>query len=449
MLLKAYGVAKQIDFWQSTARYRAFFGGRRAGKTQATTVDIIIQALKQKNRRLLYIAPTNSLAKETFEQIAYHAALTPLIQSTDRKGPYRLALKNGSVIDFKNSLANIHRLRGFKYHVVYVDEAQLFPETFLPIVEACIRDTRGRLVILGQFNGQNYLYYRFYLQGQSPVLLDNQGQPLKDAGGKPRKNDGLYASWHLPTDEGLMFQGKLGRAEIEEARQTTTLNQYQQEYACLPTASMSACYSHEDVTACLGGEPLEKAESPRHTYILAIDPAKEIDHTAAVVLCVETGRIVFARIWPKGTPYPQAARDCAEIQARFNRASAIIDSTGERGAAGGAKYRTQDPRSEVFRQHVGDLRAFVFNMTSKGHLTTHVGIELRNRTVRIPAAAKDLISQLLAYEYKYRSGGFYSYGAPRGQHDDLVSALQMALWARHNHWYDSRSLSHGHTYSGV
>ena len=452
--LHEYGVPKQLDFARSKARFRAFYAGRRSGKTYSFLNDSQVACLSRPNTRYLYLTHSNPLAREQFEILGYHQALRPFISHSFRREPYRIEYRNGSVLEFRNWSNIGERIRGHKYHAIWVDEIQHFPEHLWPVLEACIRDTRGRVAVSGQFNGYDWAYHKFYAQGQSSVLLGPEGQPLKDRAGNPVPNMTsagvpLYASWHMRAGEGLRFLGKLGQEELELVRMQCTPNVWDQEWDCLPTASMDSVFDNGDIeNAIVTGKPPERRRIG-HSYILSIDLAREVDFSAAVMLEVETGLVAWDKVFPRGYPYHKVGDDCRLVKDAFG-ATCICDSTGERGAAGGKRlYGSQDTRTDEVRKAIPDLRPHVWTMQGKNHMCTELGIALRQKAVRIPEGSTELLRQLHAYRYKYRSSGFLTYGAPKNDHDDLVAALMQATWAKRMHWYSDAGAASGYVPSGV
>jgi hypothetical protein len=279
MVLQVYGVPKQLSFIASDARYQGFFAGRRVGKSYAFVKKVVKMCLRKKGFRALYLTHSNPLARELFEMMAFHPALRPLIAKIRQKEPYTITFKNGSRVEFRN-WSKIDLIRGLKYHAIFIDEIQNFPERYMAIIEACTKDTRGSIIVMGQFNGFNWAFFRFYLQGQSEWLLNCEGTPIVDRDGNRRPNL-TYQSWHMPSSEGLMFLGKLGRQELEETRLVTAPNVFDQEYMCLPTASLTAVYPYNELQACTGGELISQARDGM-SYIQAIDVGRVVDNTVSL-----------------------------------------------------------------------------------------------------------------------------------------------------------------------
>lgn len=446
MELRLYGIHKQLQFIASDVRYQCAIWGRRVGKSLSFVMKATRKSLQRKNNRYLYLGPSNALCKEMFKETINHQALKPLIRKVYRKEPYRVELNNNSAIDFRN-WANIDLLRGFKFNDVFIDEIQNFPEQhFFSVVDALTKDLRGGITVAGQHNGFGWYYNHFFRRGLSPVALDAGGRPRLDKDGKPVPNTD-YASWTIPTNEGLMFQGASGAKEWQSILETVPPAVLDVEYLCIPSASLNAVFPYSELELItLKAKGYKAAPDPKYSYILCLDIGRTIDPTVALVLECETGEIVYAETFAKGMPYPQQAHRAGVLHKHWGECTTVMDSTGLAGVAGGRDKH--DPIVPLFRQTIKDLREFKWNYSNKLHLITHLGIEIRNKTVLIPECAKEVLRQLGQYEYRYRKSGFLTFSAPQGDHDDYVSDLALLLWARHMGWY-SRKSQNGYQFKGV
>jgi hypothetical protein len=398
--------------------------------------EAILDCLKNRNRRWLYLTHSNALCKEFFQALADHPAMQPVIAYTYRKdGTYEIGFVTGSKVIFRNWQI-LPRLRGFKFHHCWIDEIQDFQaDAYDSIISPMIRDYRGRVTMTGQY--AEWVFDRFYKPGQSPWLLDRYGKPKLDESGQPIPND-LYGSWRIPSSEGLIFQGRIGRQELELAREVTPPNVWDVEYEVKLGAKKNAVFADEDVSACTLDKDPPAGPDPKLNYILAVDTARNIDHTAYVVLETETGLICAAGMFEKKLSWPAIGIRLADVWRKWGQPTTVYDVTGVMGAAGGKDRGKENPIAPHWRQHISNLREFTFSSAMKPKVVTHLGIVLREKWTSIPQRFTEVLRQLRAYAYRTTQTGYVTYSAPKGDHDDYVSALCMAHWLKHMGQYDRK-----------
>ena len=388
-------------------RYLALFAGRRWGKTR-TILNRGLYRCRRPGFRWMFVAPVYAQIEEAFDSLAGNDGLRPFIRKHKLQPFPRIWLTNGSIMSFR-SFERPKNIRGRGEDEVWADEIQDYAEDdFLSVLQPVISDRRGTLGIAGQFRGENWYWERFYVPGQSPDHLTTQ-------------------SWRFPSSMGLMYEGPEGQAELESTRAITPKAIYNQEYDCIPIANQAAVFDPDDVRACVRGTTSGAVGST--PYIMGVDIARVVDHTAYVVLDARTCSVVKADRFPRGTKHDLCAAKIAQIAANY-RAQVIIDSTG--GATGGKTDRT-DEHVKYYRERIPDLREYVWTFTSKQKLVHNMSLAFEQKKVSIPAECDALIKETLAYEFK-RTGDRYVFSAPENQHDDLLSALMMAVMGWRMQW---------------
>ena len=75
-------------------------------------------------------------------------------------------------------------------------------------------------------------------------------------------------------------------------------------------------------------------------------------------------------------------------------------------------------------------------LNNKTAAVNNLSLYIEQHKINIPSANEELIKQLNIYEYKYH-GYRYTYNAPNGAHDDLASALMMAIYAIQKQWLNA------------
>lgn len=147
---------EQRKFVEDPSRHKAALCSRRAGKTHAAVVSLILAAQDHPGVTVLYLALTRESAKKL--------AWKPLIAFNDQ---YQLGLKfqhseleatlpNGSIIKVAGAddVRRVERLRGDKYKLAIIDESQSFRPSILAylrkdILRLSLVDYRGTLILMG------------------------------------------------------------------------------------------------------------------------------------------------------------------------------------------------------------------------------------------------------------------------------------------------------------
>lgn len=157
----------QIDMILSKERLKAAVCGRRAGKTTAADIALLLDAEDYPNALYPYVLLTKSSGRDitwpVLKDLDYKFKLG--LKFNDQS--LRATLKNGATIAVMGADDNrdMERLRGSKYRIAIVDEAGSFPRVQLKylvedIIEPCTMDLRGSVWVIGSPNvaAQGYFY---------------------------------------------------------------------------------------------------------------------------------------------------------------------------------------------------------------------------------------------------------------------------------------------------
>lgn len=401
--IKLYGTRQQRDVVYCNSRYISFFAGRRYGKTFNARNRALFKCWSKSQFLYAFMAPTYAQTVKQYEAISTHPEMDQLIRKAPKKPFNHIIFHNGSRIDFR-SLKEPEQIRGEKYNEVWVDEIQDVQEAVMEkIIIPTLRDTRGTLVISGQFRGHNWYYEKFYKPGS-----------------EGRRG---YSSWAIPTNEGLMFQDADGKAEWEEIKRTTPEAVLRQEYLCIPTDNQNAAFDPEQINRCISGEPLT-GPTMGAVYVIGLDLGKVKDQTAIVIQDAKTGHVAHASKLPNGMEHEEQAARVAKI-AQTWKATVFMDTTG--GATGG--HAAPDAYVKFYRQHIPELRPVWWSIQNKEKMISELSLAIQQRRISIPKVYVDLIRELKNYEATYKNSRWH-YGAANGAHDDYVSALAMAHHGR-------------------
>lgn len=384
--------------------------GRRWGKTFTARNKMIRAALRAPKQKIWYVAPTYGLCREQYDEFLDNEEFYRLIK---RAGggrvkcglqPYpRIQLFNGSELAFRSG-DRPKNLRGGGLDDLFVDEAAWLSEELVwTVLRPKLSDRRGRLHLLSTFRGKNW-FHGWYLKG----LVPDNPQGAK--------------SFCYPSPVGIAFEGPGGRAELERLRAQVTAAVWEQEYLCLPQSNQAGAFKFVRLceTDCKPGAVDPDSPPPA---LLGWDTGKTSDPSGIVILHGETGEVLHAEVLELGTPYDQQLARVVKLAKQF-RAAVIVDSTG----AG-----TKDAIVDFVRTKLPDVYAVQFKGRMQETIVNQLDLDMQQRRVSIWTGFGELLRQLLNYEYEVLKQRV-TYGAPAGEHDDLVAALAMANWARAQGW---------------
>lgn len=160
----------QKRFRDSKALYRAFCGGRGAGKSYVGALDLLLRAAASPGRLFMTVAPTYPMLKDgslrTFTELARRLELLKGMN----KSELRATLNNGAEVLFR-SADEPDRLRGPNLSGAWMDEASLITREAFDIVIACLREG-GR---------QGWLSATFTPRGKSHWTFEQFGTGRPDS----------------------------------------------------------------------------------------------------------------------------------------------------------------------------------------------------------------------------------------------------------------------------
>jgi len=208
------------DFHKRKQRWAIIVAHRRAGKTCACINELVVRALLEgkKDARYAYISPYHSQSKT----IAWDYLLRysqPVLKKSNQSELW-VELINGAKIRLFGA-DNPDNLRGLYLDGVILDEyADMKPSVWGAVLRPLLADRMGWAVFIGTPKGHN-AFYEVYSEAQ--------------------KNPAWYVKTLRADATGL-----LPEAELEDARQSMTPDQYEQEFLCsFEAAIMGAFYGNE------------------------------------------------------------------------------------------------------------------------------------------------------------------------------------------------------------
>jgi hypothetical protein len=209
-----------LDFHRRDQRWAVLVCHRRAGKTVATIADIIRRAVleKKENARYAYIAPFYAQAKSIAWDYLLRFAEPAIVKANQSE--LWVELVNGAKIRLLGA-ENCDALRGNYLDGVVLDEfADMKPRLWGEIIRPLLADRQGWATFIGTPKGHNS-FYDIYNEAQ--------------------KNPNWYVKTLRADQSGL-----LPEAELLDAQQSMSENQYEQEFLCsFEAAILGAFYGQE------------------------------------------------------------------------------------------------------------------------------------------------------------------------------------------------------------
>lgn len=402
----------QLEIVRCPARRIGLIAGRRWGKNIGVfRPRCVFKCLSKPGFIYMYVSPHYSQAKKEFRAIKHQKGLREAIAHTEMQPYPRIVFHNGSEAWFR-SWGNPEAFPGDPVNEVCLDESQDIkdPEAFESIVMPMLADRRGTLLFMGQGRGQDWRYDKFIKPAQE---------------GKPG-----YAFFQYPSWTGLAFQNDAGKQELQAFKETMPSTIFRVQFGAEILANESAVFGDEYLAKAKRGQNLAQGQ-PGRRYIVGIDLGRVVDNTFAVVLDADAGQVVYSEMRPLKEQYAISAQHMAGIVRRFNNAACVVDTTGAWGQGG---VGTSDEVHNIYMAAIPHLRRFVWDRIGKASAITALSVALEQGQLAIPEDNKDLHAQMTCYEYVYRGYGRIEYGAPKGRHDDGVSALALAWQGKLRGW---------------
>jgi hypothetical protein len=440
----------QIDFIECQVQNQCLMAGRRAGKTHAIRTKMQLLLAAYAGFRAMYITPLSNQGLEVYKQLISDEWFKEHIGYKQMR-PYPIVvLKNRSQLLFR-SFQRPDNIRSTGEDLICPDEIQdpcytewTLDTAILPMLSDRIYPvtndgTRGRLIIAGQFRGENYIYEKFWLPGQREI---NGKQNTKF---NPR-----YRSWQIPSSMGHNFLTPGGKDELNAIQSRTEPSAYDQEYACIPRANKNACFSAGLVNPIsIDRVPKLKCGSMGAEWnggltVAGVDIGQKIDFSAITIID-RFGNVVYSETCPRQS-HESSAERVAQVALHFRAQCLLTDCTGG-GRPGQPQSKFTDIlklyREACYRRGLS-FKPFFFQ-NQKQRVVVNLELAMQQKRIGIPAECEELIKQLKYYEYQHNpKTNWTTYSAPSGMHDDECASCILAWEA-----FSSGCIGSGETYAGA
>lgn len=386
----------QRAYLESLARFRVLACGRRWGKTEAGSADIVRRIYEGKTSRQLAVAPTLEQVRLVFERVKWMLAMVGVaFTAVQTPHPtirvYEGGNRKGSVIHVVDARSGYEAdyLRGRGADHVLIDEAAFVPESLIiEVAMPMLATTEGRMTLISTPRGRNH-FYRFFLMGV-------------------RGESGFW-SRSAPSWENPLVSGDYLRLQ----REILTDRAFRTEYGAEFLDSASSVFSSEALDFALQADPVSSGP-----VVLGVDWARYRDFTA--VVCVRGTRqraeVQWVQQWNRAR-WIESVHRVAELACATEATRVICDTTGV-GDAVTEELRLLLPSVAI--------EGFVFTRRSKTDLIENLVWLLERGKLRL-LGESSLLRQLEHFEVVLDERGV-RYGGGGGYGDDLVCALALACW---------------------
>ena len=185
------------------SRFKVIAAGRRCGKTHFAAVTLILAALNGEKGGVMYVGPTQGLARDLMWDKLFELA-GDIIESSNVNN-LEIVLAGGNKIALKGS-DRPDTLRGYSLKHLVLDEFAFHKEgVFDTILRPALADRKGSALFISTPEGRN-AFYDVYVNGQTGM----KG----------------WKSWHLTSHDNPMLDPE----ELAHAKETMAGWQYRQEF---------------------------------------------------------------------------------------------------------------------------------------------------------------------------------------------------------------------------
>jgi len=375
-------------------RFKVIAAGRQFGKTRLVTRAAAGISLTKRESIGMVVAP---YAKQAYKDWREILRFTPQQYIEEKSAKWMtFSLKNKSEI-MMGSAENIDGLRGYTLDWAIVDEAAYCDQEVWEVLEPALGKQKGQGFFISTPNGKGWFWDLYNREG----------------------NDSQFKSFHFTTYDNPTFPV----SEIERMKQNMPELMFRQEVMA-EFLEGGIVFPHlKELMTSTPREPV-----PAHNYVTGADIASTNDFTVIKTFDAADNHEVNSvrltnRDWSfiRGTIY--------SVCKHYNNAWLFVDKTGVGAPVVEDLERMDCQYPGAAKQ--GRLRVvpIVFSSVSKPQLYSNYIMAQENRTVHLlPDPVTEKEHQDFMMTKGQGSTGYMKYGAPKGRHDDTVTACALAVW---------------------
>lgn len=391
-------------FHTSPCRFRALAWGQRSGKTSAGAWETVKAALAMPTELHWVVGPTfRNLQQAEVEVIRILSRLG--VRFEWRQSKHTLTIRHGGVIQFL-AAEYPNTMRGPTITgSLWLEEVAFFrDEESWFILRPRISTSHAGLWATSSPKFRNWFW----------VLCRQLGLPPDGSYGEFEGKQGFIShrpTWDFPW---------VPKPDIDAFRRGWPRGRFDREMGAVFASAESRCFEFEK---CLSLElPVRELAG---ATCMGVDLAQRQDFTAVIVMDAE-GRLHHIDKWT-GERWEKQIAKIISLAKRWNSVVAY-DGSNIGGPVGEAldKALPKTIRVECNSPVIKSAMVEALQLSFEQQL-----IKLPDPSAHwAPKYASALIEELDYYEPSLTRGGKLSYSAPKGLHDDLVSALCLCNWGR-------------------
>jgi hypothetical protein len=382
----------QMEIMESEARFQVVCCGRRFGKTVIGAKKLLVRCRRPK-QMTWWVAPTYKVVKRGYAEVLRQLPddvlthVPPQDSAFDAGRSVILRFKNGSRIEFYSAERPEGMLGAGVDFVVLDEAATMAPSVWEAIIRPTLMDYKGSALMISTPRGRNWFYY-LWLRGQSDEEPD-------------------YASWRFPTASNPY----IADFEVEEMRRTLPMLVYEQEVLAEFVSSAGAVFR-------FGRECVVPQQKPLGHVVVGIDLAKSNDFTVMSAANADSGAPCGFDRFVDVAWAVQKQRIRHFVDRLHKEGATHVTLMIDTGGPG-------DPIVEDMEAKGYDVIPINFTKF-KQHMVTQLSKDLEDGMVMIDE--QEPIHEYENYTYTITPAGRWTYSAPEGQHDDVVSAKMLQWW---------------------
>lgn len=381
-----------------TEKYGVFSCGTKFGKTLGFSIKAASLLLNSKRpREMLWAAPYYQNAKVGFN---YIKRLLPQGTFIDNKSSLTITMiHNQTSIVFKGMNANPEAVEGNRYHHVFIDEASKMVKQAIASIRTTTTQTGAYTDIFSTPRGRGW-FYEYYMRGSDTHNPD-------------------YTCHNFRTIDNPFLNPK----EIEIAKRELPERLFRQYYLAEFIDDGEIFIGFR---SCVEGEPVNSLGQTRywlapnekdHDVVIGVDWAKKQDYTVFTAIKVggDVPRMVgYERF--QGLSYIEAIKRLRDFGSKFKSVRDIYhDKTG-----------VGEALDDIAGYLPWAVNGVLFTNSSKNTMVNRLIMRFERKAIVLPNIT-EMINELEAFEVSVTPTGKMTYSAPAGKHDDIVSALMLAV----------------------
>jgi hypothetical protein len=382
---KQKNVHKELS--DGVSKYVVVNAGRQSGKSKLCLNQALAWLLEKPNVMMWYVLPFESQSLKVYKDFCLALKDSPIVKSKKgSSGSIEIRFINGSVIEFKSANAE-HALRGSSLDYLILDEAAFIKESTIQEVLLPTLTVRGKkCLIVSTPKGKNW-FYDYYMKGKNPIYPQWSSFKFTSLD-NPRADQSFIVTQQIALTPERFSQEYLGEF-VDGASVFSDIESY-----CIINPNYPPTY--------------------RECY-MGIDLGLRGDSSVITILnerCEMVYQVAYNQI-----SSPDLKSNIVESIKRFKPKKIVVEQNGL------GLPIIDDLKIE---HRIDNLIPFVTTNESKDDIISKLVNTCRERKIKL-FNCQDLISELMAFEWKNSSTGKMKYGASDGFNDDRVMSLAFAL----------------------